>query len=80
VYCTAEYSGQIGKKTGGPEDRRKLHNEELHNLLPSKYYSVDQIKEENVHATRLWEKCIQTFGGKISRKDLIWKTQELIGR
>jgi hypothetical protein len=36
-----------------PEDWRKLHNEELHNLLPSKYYSADQIKKENVHATRL---------------------------
>jgi hypothetical protein len=58
---------------------RTLHNEELHNLYASpKYYSGDQMKEDEIggtcstHGTA--DKCIQRFGRKTQRDEITRKT------
>jgi hypothetical protein len=52
---------------------RKLHNEELHNKLLTKYYQGDQIKEDEVggacSAHEGDENCFQNFGREARRKE-----------
>jgi hypothetical protein len=48
-------------------------------VLVTKCYSSDQMKEDKRTGTRdtdgREEKCIQGFGGKVSRKETTWKTR-----
>jgi hypothetical protein len=51
-------------------ERRKLHNEELHNL----YSSPDIIRQDKACGTHgIGKKSVQGFGGKARRKT--WKTK-----
>jgi hypothetical protein len=64
------------------EGRRKLHNEELHDLSNRIIISGCQIKNEmgganDTHEEK--EKFIQDFGQKPRRKETTWKTYAQMG-
>jgi hypothetical protein len=57
---------------------RKLHSEELHNLY-SFPHIISQVKTNEVGREcgtyGRGEKSVQDFGGKVRRKETIWKTK-----
>jgi hypothetical protein len=66
------------KKDEVTREWRRLHNKELYALYSSPNI-IRVIKSRRLrwagHVARIWERCIQGFSGKISRKETTWKTQ-----
>jgi hypothetical protein len=78
------FENRVLRRIFGPKrdevtgERRKLHNEELHNLYSSP--DIRQIKSRRMrwarHVARMGDKSVQGFGGKARRKETTWKTKK----
>jgi hypothetical protein len=67
------------KRDQAIDSRKKLHNEELHNLYssPSIIRMINSRRMRWVgHVARMWgeEECIYVIGGKTRRKETTMKT------
>ena len=68
------FENRVLRRIFGPKkdervgDWRKLHNEELNDVLLTKYYSGDQIDRNEIGGTRSkyreGERCMWDFGGE----------------